>query len=229
MSRIENEPVHLGEVGRGDVAAPAESRVVHHADVDHRLVDHIGDGAQRALRRGHPREQTMGQRPERQVRLGHHPDRGALVDGEVAGGLGKFRDQLHRGGAGADDRDAVAGRVEVVVPGGGVDDLAVEVVDTRDVRGVRLGQEAGRRDQVPRPQGAAVGEVDLPVPGLLVPAGALDTDVEPHVPAHVVLVGDVGGVLLDLGAGGRSRRDQFGFGSKKYEYVVVGTSHARPG
>ena len=42
--------------------------------------------------------------------------------------------------------------------------------------------------------------------GVLVPAGALDDGVEPHVPAHVVLVRDIVGVLLDLRAGGEQPR-----------------------
>ena len=63
---------------------------------------------------------------------------------------------------------------------------------------LRLRQEAGRGDQVARGQRLAVGQRDPPRRGVLVPAGALDGGVEPHVPAHVVLVGDVVGVLLDL-------------------------------
>ena len=41
---------------------------------------------------------------------------------------------------------------------------------------------------------------------VLVPPGALDDGVEPHVPAHVELVRDVVGVLLDLRAGGEQAR-----------------------
>ena len=48
--------------------------------------------------------------------------------------------------------------VVVVVPGGGVDDLALEPADARDVRGVRLGQEAGGGDQVAGAQRLAAGQ-----------------------------------------------------------------------
>ena len=42
----------------------------------------------------------------------------------------------------------------------------------------------------------------MPPLGVVVPAGALDGDAEPDVAAHVILVRDVVGVLLDLVTGG---------------------------
>ncbi len=120
------EAVHLRQVRRGDVE-PAEVPVVNHRGVDHELVDRIGQPADGALRQRDSGEQPLGPLAEPQVDLGHHPDRGALVDGQVGDPLGQFGDELDGGGAGADDGDPAARRVEVVVPGGGVDDLAREV------------------------------------------------------------------------------------------------------
>ena len=67
-------------------------------------------------------------------------------------------------------------------------------------------RKPGRGDQVARRQRLAAGQRDPPDLGLFVPAGALDGGVEPHVAAHVVLVGDVVGVLLDLRARGEQPR-----------------------
>ena len=55
-----------------------------------------------------PGEQALGPLAEAQVDLGHHPDRGALIDGEVGDPLGQFGDELDGGGAGADDGDPAA-------------------------------------------------------------------------------------------------------------------------
>ncbi len=84
--------------------------------------------------------------------------------------------------------------------------LPAKSVDARDVGHLRLGQKARRGDQVARGQRFAVGQRDPPDAGLLVPAGALDDGVEPHVRAHVVLVRDIVGVLLDLRARGEQPR-----------------------
>ena len=77
---------------------------------------------------------------------------------------------------------------------------AGEAVDAGDVRLLGLAQIARREDQEPRPQRLAAGQRDQPLLGVLVPAGALDGGVEPHVAAQVVLLGDVLGVGLELGA-----------------------------
>jgi len=87
-----------------------------------------------------------------------------------------------------------------------VDQLAGEGVDARDLGGVRLGQEAGGRDQVPRGDLRTPGDRDPPAQPRLVPAGALDGGVEPHVLAEVVLGGDVLGVALELLARGEEPR-----------------------
>ena len=196
------EPVHLGQVGGGDVQPPQVT--VMHAHVDDELVDAVGHPADRALGEWYAGEQPLRPLREAQVDLGHHPDRGALVHGEVGGLLGELGDELDRGRAGTDDGDPAVLDVVVVIPGRGVDDLARETGDARDVGRFRLGQEAGGGDQVAGAQRLAAGQRDPPYLRVLVPPRPLDGGVEPNVAAHAVLVGHVVGVLLDL----RARREQ---------------------
>ncbi len=197
------ESVDLGQVRCREVQ-PVEPTVMDHCGVDHDLVDRIRQPAKGALRERHPREQALGALAEAQVDLRHHPDRGALVHRQVGNLLHQLRDELHGGGTGADDGHPATLERVVVLPVGGMDDLAREAVDPRDLRHLRLRQEARRRDQVARGQRLTVGKGDPPDVGVLVPPRALDDGAEPHVLAHAVLVGDVVGVLLDL----RSRREQ---------------------
>jgi hypothetical protein len=167
-----------------------------------------------ALRQRHLREQHPHRRGHRIVGLGAHPDRRALVDGELGQSVRDGRDQLDCGGAGADDPSALAVEVVVVVPLGGVDDLPAKGVDPLDVRHLRLRQEAGRGEQVRRGDGLAVAHGHDPVRRLLVPAGTLDHLAETHVPLQVVLVGDMRGVLLQLRPG-REQPGPVRFGSKE--------------
>src|ERR1700738_4744265 len=71
--------------------------------------------------------------------------------------------------------------------------------DRNPLAGLRQKPSGG--DEVPGGKLFTTGNRDPPDAGLLVPAGALDGRIEPHVPAHVELVGDVVGVSLDFGAG----------------------------
>ncbi len=150
-------------------------------------------------------EQLLHRRRDREVDLGHHPDRCPLKDGERIGTLGDLRDQLDGGGAGADDRHLLTGEVEAVLPRRGVQDRALEVLDPpREVRDVRLGEKAGRGHQVP---GGALGSVTgahSPETRGVVPLGAVDRRLEFHVPFEVVLVRDVMCIPLELGTGGRT-------------------------
>ena len=65
----------------------------------------------------------------------------------MAGDLLQLGHDLDRRGAGADHGDPLAGEVDVVVPAGGVEELALEVVDAVDVGQPRLGEAAGADDQ----------------------------------------------------------------------------------
>ena len=183
----------------------------------------------------HAREQPLDQPRHLAVELRRHPDRGALEDREVLGPLRELGDQLHRGRAGADDRDPLAVELGGVVPPRGVHDRAGEVPDALDVGQLGLGQEAGRGDQVRRPQPLAAGDPDLPLLGVLVPARALDDGAEPHVPAQVVAVGHVLGVLLQLRTAGvpvrppRVRLEGVGVGDARDVHRQPGVAVDVPG
>jgi len=109
-----------------------------------------------------------------------------------------------------------------------VDDLALEGLDASDVGHLRLGQEPGRRDQVARRERLTTGQGDPPDVGLLVQRAPSTTVLNRMCPRTSYLSATSSAYCLISGPGVNSR-DQFGFGSKKYEYVVVGTSTARPG
>ena len=92
--------------------------------------------------------------------------------------LGDFRDHLHGGGAGADDADALALRVDVVVPARGVERLALEGLHALDAGELRRRQDAvGEHDEA-RPHGVAAVRGDGPAAAGLVPLGLLDGRVE---------------------------------------------------
>ena len=98
---------------------------------------------------------------------GHREVRGALEHGELRG-LGRDeRDGLDAGGAGADDRNALAGEVDALVrPAAGEVDLALETLGAGDVGRLRQRQAAGGHHEVAARDGlgAAVGgrRVHLP-------------------------------------------------------------------
>jgi hypothetical protein len=74
------------------------------------------------------------------VETGEHPRCGALIHAQLPRSLGQFGDDLDGRGSLADDGDALAGQVEVVVPPSGVEDLALELFQSVNVRQCRLGQ-----------------------------------------------------------------------------------------
>lgn len=102
----------------------------------------VGHPAKHALHQGQAREQALHHRGNCEIDLGHHVNRGALVDGQIGGLFGQLRDKLHRGRPGPDDRDTTPRKAVAIVPRGGVDNLAIEAGDTGDIGSVRLGQEA---------------------------------------------------------------------------------------
>ena len=81
---------------------------------------------------------VVGRRP--------HPRGRALEHGELAD-LGRdLGDELHRARAGADDPDALAAKVDVVVPASRVERRSFEQVASRDVRELRPVELADRAD-----------------------------------------------------------------------------------
>src|SRR5439155_6545992 len=109
------------------------------------------------------------------------------------------RHELHRGRAGADDRHALPGEVVRVVPAAGMEDLAAEAFETREVGDDRLVQRAGADDQrVGRV--AARGRIEDPAPAGVVPARLEQLGAGSHVLRHAVALRGVLEVVLDLGA-----------------------------
>src|SRR5207245_2000289 len=98
-----------------------------------------------------------------------------------------LRDELHRGGAGADDGDLLAAEVVVVVPGRGVEGLAGEAVEPRDARRSRVREAAGAEHEE---LGVEVTAGGLHVPELrvLVPLRAGELGAEAKVRQDAVLL-----------------------------------------
>ena len=128
------------------------------------------------------------------VETGKHPRGGALIDVQLADGFCQFGNDLDGRGARADDRDPFAGEVVVVVPAGGVEDLALEPVEAVNVRQCRLGERANGRDHEIRRELPLRG-AHVPPRLVLVPPDLLNFDSEPMPVEHVVL----SGYPLDVG------------------------------
>jgi hypothetical protein len=115
----------------------------------------------------------------------------------VGRALGDLGHDLDRRRTGADDCDALAGEVVVVVPARGVEDLALEGLDALDLGEPGLRQAAGPADHDVGGEGAGAGR-HLPDTVLLVPARVLDRDAEVEPVEDARLPGDVLEVGLDL-------------------------------
>ena len=119
--------------------------------------------------------------PQRRTVIGR-----ALEDREMADFFGDDRDELDGGGAGADDRHALAGEVHFFLrPARGVIRLALEAVDTRKWGRIPGGQDANRRDDKLRPCALATLQLDLPAIRLLV----VDRRFDPRIELDVACAG----------------------------------------
>ncbi len=138
------------------------------------------------------------------------PLRRALEDRQRADRLGDRGTDLHRAGAGADDGDPLAAQVQAVGPAGGVEDLALEPVETLDVGQLGPVEDADGGDHGVGGQlldGAVTSPYDGgPGGAVLVEGEALDLGVELHVAPQVVGVGELLQVVLDLVALAEVRR-----------------------
>ena len=156
----------------------------------------VDRGAQRALEGTQPQQPPL-ERGEDAVRAGEHPVGAALEDVELRD-LGLDRgDDLGGARARPDDRDPLAGEVDVVVPAVGVEGVAREVVEAGERRHDRRAQRAGRVDDEARAVDGAVGGAHGP--GLAVPLRRHDLGAEDGALAEAVLVDDVLGVGAQLG------------------------------
>ncbi len=151
--------------------------------------------------------------------------RGALEHVELTRGPRQVRDALHRGGAGADDADALVGELlhertagvaagVVVVPPAGVEGVPAEALDAGDAGQLRPVQRPGPDgDELGADLVAAVG-ADDPARRVVVPAQLGDPGREAGVVVEPEVPGDALAVLEDLGrlgvllrrAGSRSPR-----------------------
>ncbi len=130
-----------------------EDRGLRESD-DLALAHPVDAGAAQLLEAGEVFERGVLELRVLAVRTGQDPRRRALVHVEVRHLLADGGHDLDGRGAGADDGDALPRQVGVVVPAGGVEDLALEAFDAFDVREGRLAQRADRgdedlRDEVP--------------------------------------------------------------------------------
>src|SRR5207248_2088621 len=124
----------------------------------------------------------------------------ALKHGQVTDGLGDFGDRLHRGGARADHRDALALEADRLLrPVMRMKGLAAEALDPGDARHRRRRQDADRGDQEARAVAAAVLQHDVPAARLLAVTHRGDAAVELDVAAQVELVGDMVEIALGFG------------------------------
>jgi hypothetical protein len=90
------------------------------------------------------------------------------------------RHDLDGAGAGADDADALAGEVVVVVPAGGVEEFALEAFEALDVGQGGIDEAADAGDDDTGGEGIAVLVVSVQVPVGFVEARADDFGVEPE-------------------------------------------------
>ena len=127
-----------------------------------------------------------------------HPARGALKHLDELGLLDQFGDDLDGAGAGADDRDPLAGEVVVVVPAGTVDLVPAVGVDAADVGEAGVRQRPGRQDDGAGPKTLAGGRGCGPHAGVLVERQPGDLLAEPDVAADVEPGGHVLEVPADL-------------------------------
>src|SRR3712207_1550071 len=81
------------------------------------------------------------------VGLRDDPRGGPLVEVQLGGLLGDFGDELDRARTGPDDRDALARKIVVVLPFGGMEAVAGEIVATIDFRKCGIRQLAACADQ----------------------------------------------------------------------------------
>ena len=126
--------------------------------------------------------------------------RRALEHGEVRCLLGDDRDRLNARRPGADHGDPLAGEVDRLVrPLPGVEEAAAVVAHALELGGVGRREAAGRHHDESRCDLLARVGGDPPRRGRLVEVGTDHPGLERDVPAQVEPVGDVPGVLQDLG------------------------------
>ena len=162
-----------------------------------RLAAPVDGGAHGALRGREAAVQPALEARRRAVGVRQDPRRGALEDVHRADLRLDARHELDRRRAGADDRDALAGEVVLVVPLGRVEDLALEAPQPADLRHGGVAQRPGRVDEQRR-RPVAARRLDVPQLALVVPRRARQLVVQAQVLAEAVACGDGPQVRPDL-------------------------------
>src|SRR6516162_6200233 len=131
------------------------------------------------------------------------PLRRTLEHGQMACGLGYFRDGLYAGGTSADHRDALASEANRFFrPVMGMAGLALEHLDARDGRHCRRRQHADSGNQETRIVMPAVFQNHIPTARGFLVAGGGDATPELDVAAQIELVSNVVEIALGFGLPG---------------------------
>ena len=154
------------------------------------------------------------------VRVGEHPLRGALKDGECADGVGDRGGDLEPRRAGADHHHVLTRQVDIVIPAGGMERRSAEGLRARNVRDVGLIELAHRADHRAGPQclcPIGIADGDRPFPCVVVPRGAEDFGAEPDVVGEIVAAHHIVEVGLQFGLAG----EEFAPVVRRFEAVTV--------
>lgn len=163
-----------------------------------RLVYPVDTRAQGRPSARNGREDPPQPRRNRVVGPRHHPGRGALVELEFGDLTDDLGHDLNGAGPGADHRDALAGKVDVVVPPRGMESGAAEFVQPVEVRNQRDVQPAGTGDEELGHVFRTVGGEYVPAQFVVVPYRAVHMRAEVDVAPQPVLAGDTQQIVLDL-------------------------------
>ena len=120
------------------------------------------------------------------------PGRGSLKDAQMADLAGDLGHKLKGAGAGTNDRDALAGQVDVVTPLGGVKTGTLETVtplDLRKSRTIELPHGGDHRAHLDNFSSGWRDKPDPPDRAGLVPGHFLDRGLKPDMATQVIAVG----------------------------------------
>ena len=116
--------------------------------------------------------------------------------------LGNQRDRLDSGRSRADDRDALAGELDLLTrPTTGEIDLALEVFDAIDLRRLGRGETAGGHDVIAAGYSRAVVGREQPAFHGLIPRRRRDPCAKADVTPQIIAIGNEAKVAQDFGLG----------------------------
>ena len=101
-----------------------------------------------------------------------------MKDHQLPDDLGDFGDHLHRGRASADDADALAVELNIIIPARGVEGLAGKSLHPFDAGQLRGREDAIGQHDIARAHCVAAVGADRPPAGCLIPVGPFDGGVK---------------------------------------------------